>query len=97
MKSKRVFIARMSRKRARTQARRLGVLIKQYRNDPVRNFCTHSEASSLARRVSYYLRQAEMAGRIILTVDGNRRQVFLIDKDKQAPHGNSTNMTRSTT
>ena len=48
MKSKLVFIARLSRKRARTQARRLGVLIKQYRNDPVRNFCTHSEASSLA-------------------------------------------------
>ena len=97
MKSKLVFIARLSRKRARTQARRLGVLMKQYRNDPVRNFCMHSEASSLARRVLYYLRQAEMARRIILTVDGDRRQVFLVDKDNQAPYGNSTNMTRSTT
>ena len=42
MKSKLMFFARLSRKRARTQARRLNVLMKQYRSDPVRNFCTHS-------------------------------------------------------
>jgi hypothetical protein len=97
MKSKLMFFARLSRKRARTQARRLNVLMKQYRSDPVRNFRTHSEAAGLARSASYYLRQAEIAGRIILTVDGKRRQLFLVDIDKQTPQGTLTNMTGSTT
>lgn len=94
MKSKLMFFARLSRKRARTQARRLNLLMKHYRSDPVRNFQTHSEAAGLARSVSYYLRQAEVAGRIILTEDGDRRQVFLVDIDTLAAGGSSNNLTR---
>lgn len=81
MKSKLMFFARLSRKRARAKARRLGILLKQYRSDPVHYFRVHSEAAGLARSVSYYLRQAEIAGRIILTKEGERRQVFLVDSD----------------
>jgi hypothetical protein len=90
MKSKLMFFVRLSRKRARTQARRLSALMKRYRSDPVCNFRTHSEAASLARSVSYYLREAEMAGRIILTVDGDRRQVFLVDDDTNESDVNFT-------
>lgn len=97
MKSKLMFFVRLSRKRARTQARRLYVLMKQYRSDPVRNFRMHSEAAGLAISASYYLRQAEIAGRIILTVDGERRQLFLVDGYKRAPQSTLTNMTGSTT
>ena len=42
-------------------------------------FNLHSEASALAAKVSYFLREAETGGRIILTDDGKRRQVFLVD------------------
>lgn len=79
MKSKLMFFARQSSKRARTQAQGLRRLMKRFSSDPVRNFKTWSEAASLARRVSYHLRQAETAGRIILTAEGERRQVFLVD------------------
>lgn len=95
MKSKLMYFARLSRKRARTQARRLGILMKQYRSDPVRNYRTHSEAAGLARSVSYYLRQAETAGRIILTVEGERRQVFLVDSASLKSNRDNAGLTRS--
>lgn len=97
MKSKLMFFARLSRKRARTQARRLNVLMKQYRSNPVRNFRTHSEAADLAKKTSYYLRQSEIAGRIIFTFDGERRQLFLVDGGFRAPQDILTNMTGSKT
>lgn len=79
MKSKLRFFANQSSKRARTTARRLTRILRQYKRDPIRNFRMHSEAAALAAKVSYFLREAEAGGRIILTEDGKRRQVFLVD------------------
>lgn len=79
MKSKMHFFARQSSKRARTTARRLSRIVRKFSNDPVRHFNLHSEAAAMAAKVSYFLREAEMGGRIILTDDGKRRQVFLVD------------------
>ena len=80
MKSKLTFYARQSSKRARKQAHRLHLLMKRFSSDPVRNFKTWSEAASLARRVGHNLRQTEAGGRIMLTMDRQRRQVILLDK-----------------
>lgn len=82
MKSKLHFFAKQNTKRARTTARRLARILREFKNDPVRNFRLHSEAAALAAKVSYFLREAETGGRIILTEDGKRRQVFLVDKEK---------------
>jgi hypothetical protein len=79
MKSKMHFFANQSSKRARTTARRLTRILRELGNDPFRHFNLHSEASALAAKVSYFLREAETGGRIILTDDGKRRQVFLVD------------------
>lgn len=79
MRSKLKFFALQSQKRARTQARRLAALVRKYQRDPSRNYGTRSEAAALAMKISYYIRQAEMAGRVILTEDGQRRQFFLLD------------------
>jgi hypothetical protein len=80
MKTRLMGFARNSKRRARTQARRLRALLRQYAADPVRNYQLRSEAAALARSVSYYLRDWESVGRVILTDRGERRQVFL-------PHG----------
>jgi hypothetical protein len=79
MKSKMRFFSLQNTKRARATAKRLTAILREYKRDPVRNFRMGSEAAALAMKVSYYLRQSETAGRIILTEDGKRRQVFLID------------------
>lgn len=80
MKSKIHFFANQSSKRARTTARRLAHILREFSNDPVRNCRLHSEAATLAAKVSYFIREAKAGGRIILTDDGERRQVFLVDK-----------------
>jgi hypothetical protein len=67
MITKLTFLSRQSGKRARSAGRRLSALLREYRRDPDTNFSVHSEAAALAVRASYYLRQAEAAGRIILT------------------------------
>lgn len=76
------FFANQSTKRARTTAKRLTHILREFRNDPVGNFRLHSEAAALAEKVSYFIRQAEESGRIILTEDGKRRQVVLVDNEK---------------
>lgn len=81
MKSKMRFFALQNSKRARTTAKRLAAMIREYKRDPVRNFRMGSEAAALAMKVSYYLRQSETGGRIILTQDGKRRQLFSVDKE----------------
>lgn len=82
MKSKMHFFANQSSKRARTTARRLARILREFSDDPVRNCRLHSEAATLAEKFSYFLREAEAGGRIILTDEGERRQVFLVDKLK---------------
>lgn len=77
MKTRLWGFALNSKRRASTQARRLRAILRQYAADPVRNYRLHSEAAALARSVSYYLRDWECVGRVILTEDGERRQVFL--------------------
>jgi hypothetical protein len=69
--------ARQARRRARTQARRLGAILRQYQADPEHNYWLRSEAAALARRASASLRQSEVFGRVILTDRGERRQVFV--------------------
>ena len=77
MKTKLTFLSLQSGKRARAAGRRLSALLRKYRRDPDTNFSIHSEAAALAVRASHYLRQAEAAGRIILTDHGERRQYFV--------------------
>ncbi|WP_156895474.1 hypothetical protein [Massilia putida] len=81
MKTRMMGQALQANKRARTQARRLGAIVKQYQDDPERNYWRHSEAVSLARKVSANWRTFETVGRVILTDRGDRRQVFLPDVD----------------
>jgi hypothetical protein len=81
MKTRMMGHALQANRRARTQARRLGAIFKEYQDDPERNYWRHSEAVSLARRVSANWRQFETVGRVILTDRGDRRQVFLPDVD----------------
>jgi hypothetical protein len=77
MKSVMMGIAIRAERRARTQARRLGAILRQYQSDPEENFSRRSEAASLARRVSAAWRQSETIARVILTDRGERRQFFL--------------------
>jgi hypothetical protein len=84
MKTRLMGFARQSQRRARTQARRLGAILKQYDADPVRNFSLRGEAAALARRVSGNWRQSEVIDRVILTDRGERRQVFLNHGRKSA-------------
>jgi hypothetical protein len=77
MNSKLMFASRQNRKRARSTARRLLTVLKKYQRDPDSNAGMQAEAAALAVRASYYLREAETAGRIILTDHGERRQIFL--------------------
>lgn len=77
MESKLIFLSQQSRKRARSTARRLAAILKRYRLDPDADAGMRSEAAALAVRASYYIREAETAGRVILTDHGERRQVFL--------------------
>lgn len=77
MTSKIKFYAQQDRKRARSTGKRLAALMRKYLRDPAENFSVRSEAAALAVKASYYLRQAEAAGRIILTDDGERRQVYI--------------------
>lgn len=77
MDSKLMFVSQQNRKRARSTARRLIAVLKKYQRDPDSNASMHGEAAALAVRASYYLREAETAGRIILTDHGERRQIFL--------------------
>ena len=76
MTSKIKFFSQQHKKRARSTAKRLKAMMKKYRRDPADNFGVLSEAAALAVKASYYLREAETAGRIILTDHGERRQVF---------------------
>lgn len=84
MTSKIKFFSQQHKKRARSTAKRLAAMMKQYGRDPDENFGTRSEAAALAVKVSYYLREAEAAGRIILTDHGERRQVFLSTSSNSA-------------
>jgi hypothetical protein len=77
MDSKLMFVSQQNRKRARSTARRLLAVLKKYQRDPDSNVGMRGEAAGLAVRASYYLREAETAGRIILTDHGERRQIFL--------------------
>lgn len=77
MKTKLTFLSRQSGKRARSAGRKLSALLREYRRDPDTNFGIYSEAAALAVRASYHLREAEAAGRIILTDHGERRQYFV--------------------
>lgn len=77
MTSKVKFFSQQHKKRARSTAKRLSAMLKKYRKNPDDNFSLLSEAAGLAVKVSYYLRESETAGRIILTESGARRQVFL--------------------
>lgn len=77
MKTVMMGFARQAGRRARTQARRLGAILRQYQEDPERYDWRRSEAAALARRVSANLRQSEAFGRVILTDRGERRQLFL--------------------
>ncbi|GJJ05648.1 hypothetical protein RugamoR64_61860 [Duganella rhizosphaerae] len=79
------FFSHQHKKRARATAKRLAAMMKKYNRDPDANFGIKSEAAALATRASYYLRQAEANGRIILTDHGERRQVFL------SPSSNTAN------
>lgn len=84
MKSKIKFFSQQHKKRARSTAKRLAAMMKKYLSDPDDNFGVRSEAAALAVKVSYYLREAEAAGRIILTDHGERRQVFLSTSSNSA-------------
>jgi plasmid stabilization system protein ParE len=77
MKTQFQSFARQSGKRARTKARRLAAMLRVYQRDPVGNYSLRSESVHLARSVSYYLRQAELVGRIILNIEGDTRPAFL--------------------
>lgn len=77
MESKLFLLSKQNRKRARSTAKRLAAVLKKYQRDPDADAGMRSEAAALAVRASYYLREAEAAGRIILTDHGERRQVFL--------------------
>lgn len=79
MKTKTVLVgfARQASRRARTQARRLGVILREYQADPEGKYWRRSDASSLAHRVSAAWRRSEIVGRVVLTDRGERRQVFL--------------------
>jgi hypothetical protein len=77
MDSKLMFVSQQNTKRARSTARHLLVVLKKYQRDPDSNAGMRGEAAGLAVRASYYLREAETAGRIILTDHGERRQIFL--------------------
>lgn len=77
MKTTLMGFARRDQRRARTLARRLVAIIKQYQADPASNFSLRSEAAALAHRVSGRLRQAEVVDRMILTDRGERRQMFV--------------------
>jgi hypothetical protein len=77
MDSKLMFVSQQNTKRARSTARRLLAVLKKYQRDPDSNVGMRGEAAGLAVRASYYLREAETAGRIILTDHGERRQIFL--------------------
>lgn len=77
MTSKIKFFSQQHKKRARSTAKRLAAIMKKNSRDPDDNFGARSDAAALAVRVSYYLREAEAGGRIILTDHGERRQVFL--------------------
>lgn len=77
MESKLIFLSQQSRKRARSTAKRLAAVLKKYQRDPDADAGMRSEAAALAVRASYFIREAEAAGRVILTDHGERRQVFL--------------------
>jgi hypothetical protein len=83
MKSKIKYFAHQDKKRAHSTGKRLGALLRKYLRDPDENFSVRSEAAALAVKASYYLRRAEVAGRVILTDHGERRQVF-INSDAKA-------------
>lgn len=77
MKTVMMGLAIRAQKRARTQARRLGSILRQYQADPEGNYALRSDAAGLARRVSAAWRQSETVAGVILTDRGERRQVFL--------------------
>jgi hypothetical protein len=77
MKTVMMGFAIRAQRRARTQARRLGAILRQYQADPEENYSRRSDAAGLARRVSAAWRQSETVARVILTDRGERRQVFL--------------------
>lgn len=80
MKSELQSFARTSGKRARVKARRLAVMLRLYQSDPVRNFGLRSESANLAKSVAYYLRQAELVGRIIISLEEGQRQSIKVDE-----------------
>ena len=82
MKSQMRCFANQNTKRARATARRLTRILRDLKRNPSRNFRLYSEAATLAEKVSYFLRESETGGRIILTEDGHRRQFFLVDRLK---------------
>jgi hypothetical protein len=77
MKTVMMGVAIRAQRRARTQARRLGAILREYQADPEGNYWRRSEAAALARKVSAAWREAETVARVILTDRGERRQVFL--------------------
>lgn len=77
MKTVMMGFARQASRRARTQARRLDAILREYQADPEANYWRRSEAAGLARRVSAAWRQSELVGRVILSDRGERRQIFL--------------------
>lgn len=84
MTSKMKYFSHQNKKRARSTAKRLAALMKKFHRDPDANYGVKSEAAALAVKTSYYLRQAEANGRIILTDHGERRQVFLNSSNNTA-------------
>jgi hypothetical protein len=83
MKSQMRCFANQNTKRARATARRLTRILRDLKSNPSRNFRLYSEAATLAEKVSYFLRESETGGRIILTEDEQRRQFFLVDRLKE--------------
>jgi hypothetical protein len=65
MGAKLMGFARQDQRRARTQARRLATLLKQYHADPEDNFWMRSEAVTLAHRISVRVRLAKEIERVI--------------------------------
>jgi hypothetical protein len=83
MKSQMRCFANQNTKRARATARRLTRILRDLKSNPSRNFRLYSEAATLAEKVSYFLRESETGGRIILTEDGQRRQFFLVGRKEK--------------
>jgi hypothetical protein len=73
MGAKLMGFARRDQRRARTQARRLVAMLRQYRADPEANFSLRSEAVTLARRISIRVHLAEETELVILPERDERR------------------------